>query len=248
MELCPDHSRSLCRGFKNLLWRKAKNFFTRLQNLSPASLSHTFLSTLNQKGMANMAVEQRNARNRRSVKAKRQKVDEAPVAEQDVEMQESGATPSSGYCWTHGSSRNRRHTSMTCKNKHADHQDAATVTNKMGGSTEVIEVVTSSTPTDLTIQPYCWTHGLSKNPRHSSMTCQNKHADHEDEATFIDQMGGSTEVNQGTRPPTDPTKKSYCWTHGLSNNLSHTSMTCNGKHMNHQDGATATNKMGGSSE
>jgi hypothetical protein len=133
---------------------------------------------------------------------------------------------------------------MTCNNKLANHQDEATITNKMGGSTQDKAVPLPAI--DMTIQPYCWTHGLSKNPRHSSMTCQNKHEDHEDEATFIDQMGGSTEVNQGTRPTTDATPRSYCWTHGFSKNLSHSSMSCNKKEIGHEDEATAMDKMGGS--
>jgi hypothetical protein len=211
-----------------------------------------------------MALEQRNARNRRAVKAKRQKVDEASVAEQDVEMQESGApTPTMGYCWTHGSSRNRRHTSMTCNNKHADHQDAATFTDKMGGSTEVIEVVTNPTSTSAKTPRsnaptigYCWTHGSSKNRRHTSMTCNNKHADHQDAATVTNKMGGSTEENQqgvsNPRPTSDDdddaTERSYCWTHGICKNLSHTSMTCNRKQIDHRDEATVTNKMGGSTK
>jgi len=40
-----------------------------------------------------------------------------------------------GYCWTHGSSNNVAHTSLTCLNKAEGHQDAATTHNKMGGST-----------------------------------------------------------------------------------------------------------------
>jgi hypothetical protein len=151
-------------------------------------------------------------------------------------------TASLGYCWTHGSSKNGNHTSMTCQNKDPNHQDEATVDKKMGGSTE-----DKAVPTTLpAIMPYCWTHGSSRNHRHSSMTCINKHADHQDEATFLDKMGGSTEINQGTRPSDANTPRSYCWTHGFSKNVSHTSMTCIKKHDDHQKGATATDKMGGS--
>jgi hypothetical protein len=216
-------------SFKKSSFRRAKHFFTPLAKTcvhKPISLS---LSTLNQKETASM----------------------------DVEMQESGATPSSGYCWTHGSSRNRRHTSVSCKNKHADHQDAATFTNKMGGSTEVIEAETKPTTTDKNPRSnaptigYCWTHGSSRNRRHTSMTCLNKHADHQDAATIFNKMGGSTEENQGiSNPPSDDDTAplSYCWTHGLCKNLSHTSMTCNRKQTNHQDEATVANKMGGSTK
>jgi hypothetical protein len=46
-------------------------------------------------------------------------------------------TVARSYCWTHGSSRNLRHTSATCNNKADDHQDTATLNNKMGGSEKV---------------------------------------------------------------------------------------------------------------
>jgi hypothetical protein len=54
----------------------------------------------------------------------------------------SVSTPSTAlsektYCWTHGSSNNRRHTSATCKNKVPGHRDDATATNTLGGSTKV---------------------------------------------------------------------------------------------------------------
>ena len=41
------------------------------------------------------------------------------------------------YCWTHGHSTSGRHTSKTCKNKATGHQDEATATDTMGGSTRV---------------------------------------------------------------------------------------------------------------
>jgi hypothetical protein len=90
------------------------------------------------------------------------------------------ATPGSGPAVDHGSSRNRRHTSMTCKNKHAD-RNAATFTNQMGGSTRVTSKLRSDyydklhDPTRLlsaTVGPTS-----SAEPRHTSMTCNNKHAD-----------------------------------------------------------------------
>ena len=39
---------------------------------------------------------------------------------------------------------------------------------------------------------YCWTHGHLKNPKHNSVTCNFKHADHRDEATATNTLGGST--------------------------------------------------------
>jgi hypothetical protein len=49
----------------------------------------------------------------------------------------SAALSERTYCWTHGSSNNRRHTSATCKNKAPGHRDDATATNTLGGSTKV---------------------------------------------------------------------------------------------------------------
>jgi hypothetical protein len=45
--------------------------------------------------------------------------------------------PHTSYCWTHGHLKNPKHTSLTCNYKHADHQDAATATNTLGGSTAI---------------------------------------------------------------------------------------------------------------
>ena len=41
------------------------------------------------------------------------------------------------YCWSHGEVQNMSHSSATCRNKSHGHQDAATLTNQMGGSTRV---------------------------------------------------------------------------------------------------------------
>ena len=38
------------------------------------------------------------------------------------------------YCWTHGRTRNKLHTSQTCRNKSDGHQDTASLDNRMGGS------------------------------------------------------------------------------------------------------------------
>jgi hypothetical protein len=42
-----------------------------------------------------------------------------------------------GYCWTHGSTLNSSHNSCTCLKRADGHQEQATVSNKMGGSTNV---------------------------------------------------------------------------------------------------------------
>ena len=41
---------------------------------------------------------------------------------------------------------------------------------------------------------YCWTHGSSKNVKHTSKTCENKAEGHDDDATMKDKKGGSTKV------------------------------------------------------
>lgn len=41
-------------------------------------------------------------------------------------------------------------------------------------------------------------------------------------------------------------KLSYCWSHGTTTNLNHTSQTCNYKKEGHKDEATINNRMGGS--
>jgi len=58
-------------------------------------------------------------------------------------------------------------------------------------------------------------------------------------------------AKQGTATPVavkpqTTTALSYCWTHGHSNNLAHTSLTCKTRAEGHQETATATNTMGGS--
>jgi hypothetical protein len=41
------------------------------------------------------------------------------------------------YCWTHGLSRNAGHTSASCEGKGENHQDTATVDNRMGGVNKI---------------------------------------------------------------------------------------------------------------
>jgi hypothetical protein len=49
-------------------------------------------------------------------------------------------------------------------------------------------------------------------------------------------------------PSTALSEKTYCWTHGSSNNCRHTSATCKNKAPGHRDDATATNTLGGSTK
>ena len=55
---------------------------------------------------------------------------------------------------------------------------------------------------------YCFTHGLGKNPDHTSMTCTNPCAEHKKEATVDNMMGGNNTIRRRrnersviTRPP-----------------------------------------------
>ena len=41
---------------------------------------------------------------------------------------------------------------------------------------------------------YCWTHGISRNPQHTSTTCEHPGEGHQRTATMTNQMGGSTRV------------------------------------------------------
>jgi hypothetical protein len=41
------------------------------------------------------------------------------------------------YCWTHGVTRNLRHTSLTCEHRDDGHKEEATKDNKMGGSEKI---------------------------------------------------------------------------------------------------------------
>ena len=43
---------------------------------------------------------------------------------------------------------------------------------------------------------YCWTHGLSNNPNHTSATCTNKGTGHQEDATILDMKGGNNTVRR----------------------------------------------------
>ena len=52
----------------------------------------------------------------------------------------TGSTTTNGslaYCWSHGAGPNHNHTSMTCTRKATGHQEAATITNMMGGNNTI---------------------------------------------------------------------------------------------------------------
>jgi hypothetical protein len=47
---------------------------------------------------------------------------------------------------------------------------------------------------------YCWTHGLGKNPKHTSCTCKNKAQGHREDATLDNMKGGSHTIATGRAP------------------------------------------------
>jgi hypothetical protein len=53
-------------------------------------------------------------------------------------------------------------------------------------------------------------------------------------------------TNTRTNASRRPRPTAYCWTHGLSKNVRHTSSACNNRAEGHQETATKDNKMGGS--
>eukprot|EP00978_Attheya_sp_CCMP212_P009753 scaffold23207_cov51-Attheya_sp.AAC.1 len=59
-------------------------------------------------------------------------------------LQTTATARANSYCWTHGTSNNSQHNSTTCQHPAENHQSAATVANKMGGSTRVHPKNTSS--------------------------------------------------------------------------------------------------------
>ena len=42
---------------------------------------------------------------------------------------------------------------------------------------------------------YCWTHGLGRNPKHTSATCRAKATGHRDDATILERLGGSNVIS-----------------------------------------------------
>ena len=68
-------------------------------------------------------------------------------------------------------------------------------------------------------------------------------------AAVLQNANAATAPPVPPRPPAPggpPPALTYCWTHGSSINIKHTSSTCKNKAEGHQDNATTENKMGGS--
>ena len=64
--------------------------------------------------------------------------------------------------------------------------------------------------------------------------------------TTNNKKSNKVRIAQGYNADGDPI--SYCWSHGITKNLNHTSATCNRKKEGHKDQATLNNKMGGSDQ
>lgn len=60
---------------------------------------------------------------------------------------------------------------------------------------------TQHPPPAATTNTYCWTHGATLNPFHTSATCKNKADGHQDTATAANPLNGSTRILR-TRPAT----------------------------------------------
>jgi hypothetical protein len=52
---------------------------------------------------------------------------------------------------------------------------------------------------------YCWTHGLNRNPQHTSGTCSSKGKGHKDDATLDNRQGGNAHITFG-----DPSSSGQC--------------------------------------
>jgi hypothetical protein len=57
-----------------------------------------------------------------------------------------------------------------------------------------------------------------------------------------------TPANTNSRSDGRVPETVYCWTHGVTPNLRHTSSTCEHRDDGHKEGATKDNKMGGSTK
>ena len=86
--------------------------------------------------------------------------------------------------------------------KAADKDRQRTITSSRAGFHGTINAATGPPPrttapvTVTTTAPtsYCWTHGVSKNLLHTSMTCKNKDDGHCDDATISDKKKGSEKI------------------------------------------------------
>lgn len=85
--------------------------------------------------------------------------------------------------------------------------ESANASRKTGTTATTPGTTTSHTvETGSATMYYCWSHGLGKNSKHTSVTCSKKKDGHKDEATAIDMMGGNDRI-MGPRPRRLPFNK-----------------------------------------
>ena len=96
----------------------------------------------------------------------------------------------------HGAHVSIRHSSASSGGLHSP----VTATSSL---TPASALVARTTPTNNSpstpgkMMYYCWTHGLSINPEHTSHTCQHKRDGHQDTATFDNMQGGNSKFSGG---------------------------------------------------
>jgi hypothetical protein len=107
---------------------------TALDNLTLAAANNP--TVLQQLTAANLVLTATNA----ALRAANKKLSEALAKLQATKPTTPGTPLTSNkpfpgnYCWTHSHCVSQTHTSATCSNTVADHQDMATASNTMGGS------------------------------------------------------------------------------------------------------------------
>jgi hypothetical protein len=80
---------------------------------------------------------------------------------------------------------------------------AAAVPAAANAATPPPAVAHSPRPNTAGTMYYCWTHGLGKNRAHTSLLCNTKAADHKDNATVDNMLGGNNTIMQCC-PPSRP--------------------------------------------
>ena len=117
--------------------------------IAPAFQSLAEAVAADRTALANLAASQQSDRSeiaqlRAELAAARLSIVQAATSiggHQQQQQQHQGGTneerprPNLHYCWSHGFSRNPRHTSKSCRNKRENHKDDAVGTNRMGGNT-----------------------------------------------------------------------------------------------------------------
>ena len=77
----------------------------------------------------------------------------------------------------------------------------ATILPSASAATDATTITTTTGTSNITADNiklyYCWTHGLGRNPNHTSQTCKKKGEGHQDTATFTDMQGGARTIMGG---------------------------------------------------